>query len=161
MRGTRAYATSLLFVILGVFFSCSNGKKEFAEYPFEKEYLQYLIDVHSSEPKKNHIYYLLDLYSCDPCINANLGLLSKLGSNENITLVYINKPRFNTWDSQIESINDKFMILRDSVEEANLYELGLFKPLLLYFGEDGIEGYMNISDFQIGEAQLFLEERVY
>ena len=138
---------------------CAHSKSD-SEYVYSEQFIKYTSEVHGFTPQKGRVYYLIDMFSCDPCINANLRLLSELEKNENLEIIYINRPRFNTWNSQIEDINKKFNYLTDTGGEANLFELGLFKPLLLVFGENEVKDFMNISDFEIEKARRFLDQHL-
>tara|TARA_Y100000813_G_C24071377_1_gene308921 strand:- start:169 stop:534 length:366 start_codon:yes stop_codon:yes gene_type:complete len=117
-------------------------------------------EVHNQSLNEGEIYYLLDLQSCDPCIEKNLALLNEMSNELDLNVIFINNTRFNIWDSLIENIKQKYSTFIDLGGEAHLFEIGLSKPLIIYFEKESHTDYMSVSDYEIDLAYSFIKENL-
>lgn len=76
-----------IFILLFFVSLISCDSKLESKYKYEKDFKNYLSDIHDLNKKiTNQIYYIVPLYSCSPCVDKNLKFLKSLNKIKNSKL---------------------------------------------------------------------------
>ncbi|HET8861336.1 hypothetical protein [Marivirga sp.] len=141
-----------IFILLFFVSLISCDSKPESQYKYEKDFKNYLSDVHNLNNNIiNQIYYIVPLYSCSPCVDKNLKFLSSLNKIKNFKIILIGESSRKSHQSMVNSINKNHVTLFDKENKAQFYELGLGKPIIIHFENEIPIHYQQIGDNQINE----------
>ena len=151
----RARTFLLILIFNQILVSCKNE----SAYAYCEDFTAYLTqELQVDNLEGENIYFLLPINGCDNCIMLNIGLLSS--TKYNVQLILVGETFDTERVLQIQNLYDLYdNILVDDKFVISQYETGFSKPMIVDMKDGKCIYHLNISDFKIEEAKMYLDKR--